>query len=696
MVIFQQCVHIDLTHTTLNPLHPSKAKDEIITSFPSFSAFNNATSPRGFFAYYDQMVGGMEDGTRYGKWGVDKIPSGTKGGPIVVFNAEHGTGALVISPFSNIMAQNGMYDNNAKRLEFGLLGSVTSIPAGTCSSVIAYAAWTPTSAVNGFGATLLAHNGKAGRPWDTSALDDDTIQKISYSTDNGAFYYYNSFPFSNEQDALEAILTEKKISLPSFGSILLDSWWYNKGPHGGVKNWTATNDTFPRGGLPGFHKTVKLPVIAHNRYWSSETVYAHENGGTYNFIIEKKNGKAIPDDQSFWDDLLRNGTQKWGLAVYEQDWLHNEWEGMDATLQNVSLSMTWLSQMGLAANRSGVRIQYCMAYPRFALASTMIPAVDQIRVSDDYRVDITHSRKYSVNLYVGTSSLLAAALGLAPSKDVFWSTSNQPGYPSKYGKNISEMNPELEAVVSILTAGPVAVGDRYGYTNKSLLIMICSQNGKLLKPSWPAIPIDQYHVQRALGSGGPQGELTYTYSSVPITLLTGTRGITYMENWISILVIDLRKKYFLNITVSLPELSSGPDNSIYFMYRQLNRMDPGQSVQLIYSNATVPFSACGKHDYQLYNIVPATTTPSSFTVLGEVGKFVPMSYVRFLNISTGLYDPNDLSSSFLNITVFGASYELIEVVCAKNMKDNSFMFFMMNCTIPEGKKMCTMYSKTLI
>lgn len=68
-----------------------------------------------------------------------------------------------------------------------------------------------------------------------------------------------------------------------------------------------------------------------------------------------------------------------------------------------------------------------MAYSRFALASVEVPAVDQIRVSDDYAVDLQHMRTFSVNAYIGTSSMLAAALGLAPYKDVFWSSSDQPG-----------------------------------------------------------------------------------------------------------------------------------------------------------------------------------------------------------------------------------------------------------------------------
>ena len=44
---------------------------------------------------------------------------------------------------------------------------------------------------------------------------------------------------------------------------------------------------------------------------------------------------AIPDDAQFWDDLVANSSA-WGLAVYEQDWLHNEWERLDATLTSAT------------------------------------------------------------------------------------------------------------------------------------------------------------------------------------------------------------------------------------------------------------------------------------------------------------------------------------------------------------------------
>lgn len=120
--------------------------------------------------------------------------------------------------------------------------------------------------------------------------------------------------------------------------------------------------------------------------YATETVYAKQNGGNFDFIVEKSNGKSIPTTQAFWDWLMMS-SKEWGMAVYEQvrhianyiyfvkwrqvfgieddeilqDWLHNEWEGLNATLSSPTLSTKWLEQMGLGATKAGIPIQYCMA-----------------------------------------------------------------------------------------------------------------------------------------------------------------------------------------------------------------------------------------------------------------------------------------------------------------------------------------------
>ena len=60
------------------------------------------------------------------------------------------------------------------------------------------------------------------------------------------------------------------------------------------------------------------------------------------------------------------------------------------------------------------------AYGRHTIASAEVPAVNQIRASDDYATGdkLGDHDPNNANLYVGMSSMFAAALGLAPSKDV--------------------------------------------------------------------------------------------------------------------------------------------------------------------------------------------------------------------------------------------------------------------------------------
>jgi hypothetical protein len=69
---------------------------------------------------------------------------------------------------------------------------------------------------------------------------------------------------------------------------------------------------------------------------------------------------------------------------------------------------------------------------------------------------------------IGISSIFASALGLAPFKDVYWSTEYQPN--NNYGTKASEPYPELESAISTLSTGPVGPGDKIGYMNKDVIM----------------------------------------------------------------------------------------------------------------------------------------------------------------------------------------------------------------------------------
>ena len=128
----------------------------------------------------------------------------------------------------------------------------------------------------------------------------------------------------------------------------------------------------------------------HNRFWAIENVYATANGGQYDFVIEEKSAAhpefknfAWPTEQRFWDDLMYNSSQ-WGLFMYEQDWLDTEYDNVVHLNTNATAGRTWLMQMGKAAERNDLTVQYCMSHCRHIMQSVELPAVTNARASGDY------------------------------------------------------------------------------------------------------------------------------------------------------------------------------------------------------------------------------------------------------------------------------------------------------------------------
>lgn len=59
-------------------------------------------------------------------------------------------------------------------------------------------------------------------------------------------------------------------------------------------------------------------------------------------------------------------------------------------------------------------------------------------------------------------------MGLAPFKDVYWSSESETGNP--YGEKATEPYPKLESVISTLSTGPVGPGDKIGSMNRSVIM----------------------------------------------------------------------------------------------------------------------------------------------------------------------------------------------------------------------------------
>jgi hypothetical protein len=91
-----------------------------------------------------------------------------------------------------------------------------------------------------------------------------------------------------------------------------------------------------------------------------------------------------------------------------------------------------------------------MSLSRHILHVLQVSRVTHARVSFDYTYQIYGQRQ---TWAIGIPSIFADAMGLAPFKVVFWSTSVQPD--SFYNSSAEEVLPDRAVLVATLSTGPV-------------------------------------------------------------------------------------------------------------------------------------------------------------------------------------------------------------------------------------------------
>lgn len=544
--------------------------DGVVTSFPSFVIpVHNVTSQRslGYAHFAGYMAGNYP---QYGVWASDAASSWTLSGGIqnsgvmCIFSTADAAsaspvGAVVISPFSNFMAaslqKRQFVDevDGARKTEvaWGVMGNATYIPPGYIISWAVVGSITVSPLPTG-DAVVAGSVNRAISEWGRflrKAYNRDrhphsrdvTLQTLGYATDNGAYYYYYTAPYSTYEElmhALKAHWAEKGIP---YNYLQLDSWWYYREdgkdtsgvPLSGVTNWTAMPTIFPDGLPFVFANITQLPVMAHNRYYAEDTVYASNpqipigpsdyTGKTFEFAWGI--GAGLPTSKDFWLNLFAINSN-WGLKVYEQDWLSMTTSAMPQLQNNVTFGRDWLKQMGEAAAESNLTIQLCMSFPRHVLQALESPSMTQARASNDYQpqatiVDYDQWR-------IGESSMWIDAIGVAPSKDSFWTMPTSqyvPHYDPIF--NTSETRNRLESLASTMSNGPVQISDRIGFSDVSLIMRSCTKSGRLLRPDAAATPIDRSFLYRAFVQPIGSAKTLQTPRASSVTAFNGVVHATY-------------------------------------------------------------------------------------------------------------------------------------------------------------------------
>jgi hypothetical protein len=117
------------------------------------------------------------------------IHRGIESGPVVVFNVDQRgeSDILVLSPFSRFMATSLSQTNNT--LEYGVMGSIISIPANyNHSMIIFYSSKGINEGVREWGQAMQ----RAYNRTNEHRPNDLSLNYPGYLTGNGAYYYYHT------------------------------------------------------------------------------------------------------------------------------------------------------------------------------------------------------------------------------------------------------------------------------------------------------------------------------------------------------------------------------------------------------------------------------------------------------------------------------------------------------------------------
>ncbi|XP_046547847.1 uncharacterized protein LOC124257764 isoform X1 [Haliotis rubra] len=615
----------------------SNSSDLTIAGFPGF-LLQEPTIPLGYLGYAGLMFGSQ--GLKAGQLGPSsfQIDDGLESGPLAIFDRLKTANTLIISPASRFMSSS-IWRQNAStggdNVYWGTMGGVENVPLGVETSFILFCG---NKGINkafvSWGQILQRWHGRT----DQFVKSDFSINYLGYWTDNGAYYYNLKEKGKNYQDTVLDIKTYiGQIGVP-VRYIQYDAWWYHYDNDHGIITWSAQPSVFPNG-MQWLYNKTQYPVVAHSMFWSANTTYATTNGGKYKFLMDGH--KAVPLEERFWTDLLANA-RKWGLFVYEQDYLDDEFTQIQTFLTDIDLGRQWLTQMGNGAAKNGLTIQYCMSYPRHMLQSLEIPVVTQSRASFDYHPGSTNWR-------IGVSSLFAWAIGVTPFKDNFWTTTVQPG--NAY--NSTEPYTSLNAVIATLSTGPVGISDMIGHMNKTLIMKSVNADGLILKPSRPATAIDNQLRRMAWTDfDGPDGELWSTYSDFGGKNKYGI-----------VLAADLRASY--NMTPCMAGYQGFP-SSMVFPANNPNKLQPLTDPQPLALSTN-----CTKADFCLFYVSPVLTINGKQVLIqGELDKWVPMSPQRVTDINI---------ADDITISLTGAAHETVSFWFNVDGKSSS-----VTCTLGAG------------
>lgn len=501
------------------------------------------------------------------------------------------------------------------------------------------------------------------------------------------------------EDTLLAVYADAAKRNISYSWWLIDSWWHaydNESYFEDVPQ--QVSHLFPRG-LKWLANATDMSFSAH---WSSKfglaSPYRKISPESW-FCSEKE---CIPTDERVWDHIFLSD-QAWRLQTIKVDhmlstlvgsaadngdgtcpgprgWpypghecqpgertalIRNYSEAVLPCLTSPSVAANFLTAIARSAARHHVSIEWCMSYPNVLMQSVATgDASTHARGSDDSHPVGAGTSKWDGTIgftsnnwhgFAGESTWIWA-IGLYPFKDTFYSNSSLSVTPqNQYAEDFRghEPRPFTHALVAALSGGGVANGDPVGSTDAELLMLTCTKNGVLLKPTVPAMYIDRTWL-----SDQTVGETALGISNIPGSELSWRMIYSINSAGFELTATDVGVK-----EPALVYTYCGP--------RPLTRPEcTGPAVrelQIFSGDGARPLRvppAGPDLEAKYYLVAPAMSVAVnsldganvSWALLGEWPKLVPVSPQRFSAIS--------ITALALDVSVTGDPHEVVDVLAA--------------------------------
>jgi len=389
------------------------------------------------------------------------------GWPLVLRSGDGRT--LLVAPLDEFHEQTiGL---NGGTVRAGWHGDLVGVPEGFTTELAVIGGDDPRACLDEWAAVVLGRAGTV-RP---GRWSDALASRLSYWTDNGAAYWYRTEPGHDVAGSVVAAVDELRDRGVPLGAVQLDSWFY---PHVDLRPfdtddwvvppsamvaWEERDDVLPDGIADLRGRLGRPTLVAHIRHLASDAPVAVAGGAP----TDGPYAVGTPEIYARWLDQCL----AWGVETFEHDWLVEVFFGVRWLRERPGRARAWQEAIDAAARDRGITLQWCMGTPADFARTATLTQVTSVRTCGDHGYIATAGQLWA---WFCVTNAIARSLGLAPFKDVF-----------RTDPDVAGDEGEPEALLSVLSTGPVGLGDRVGRTDVDLALRTCRADGVLIKPDVP-------------------------------------------------------------------------------------------------------------------------------------------------------------------------------------------------------------------